>query len=78
MVEDNIEAIINRGEQRTAEMTNKYEGLSFDDLNNFFYKNGHYSITLYVNGPLDSLYISFLFVSVVGIGKLVPFLYYYD
>jgi hypothetical protein len=35
MVNDDIEAIIQRGEQRTAEMTSKYEGLSFDDLNNF-------------------------------------------
>lgn len=35
MVNDDIEAIIHRGEQRTAEMSSKYEGLSFDDLNNF-------------------------------------------
>jgi SWI/SNF-related matrix-associated actin-dependent regulator of chromatin subfamily A member 5 len=35
MINEDIEAIINRGEQRTAEMTSKYEDLSFDDLNNF-------------------------------------------
>jgi SWI/SNF-related matrix-associated actin-dependent regulator of chromatin subfamily A member 5 len=35
MINDDVEAVIQRGEQRTAEMTSKYEGLSFDDLNNF-------------------------------------------
>jgi SWI/SNF-related matrix-associated actin-dependent regulator of chromatin subfamily A member 5 len=35
MINDDIEAVIQRGEQKTAEISNKYEGLSFDDLNNF-------------------------------------------
>lgn len=35
MVNDDIDAIIQRGEQRTAELSNRYEGLSFEDLSNF-------------------------------------------
>lgn len=35
MVNDDIEAIIQRGEKRTAELSNRYEGLSFEDLSNF-------------------------------------------
>lgn len=35
LINDDIEAIIHRGEERTAEMNSKYEGLSFDDLSNF-------------------------------------------
>ena len=35
MINDDIEAIIQRGEQRTAELSNRYEGLSFEDLSNF-------------------------------------------
>jgi hypothetical protein len=35
MVNDDIDAIIQRGEERTAELNSKYEGLSFDALSNF-------------------------------------------
>jgi len=35
LVNDDIEAVIERGEKRTAEISNKYEGLTFEDLNNF-------------------------------------------
>ena len=35
MINDDIEAIIHRGESRTQELNNKYEGLNFDDLSNF-------------------------------------------
>jgi len=35
MINDDIDAIIQRGEQRTAELSNRYEGLSFEDLSNF-------------------------------------------
>ncbi|KAF9516064.1 hypothetical protein BS47DRAFT_1371876 [Hydnum rufescens UP504] len=34
-VTDDIEAIIAKGEERTAELTNKWEGLNFEDLSNF-------------------------------------------
>ncbi|KAI5120574.1 hypothetical protein M0805_002524 [Coniferiporia weirii] len=34
-VDEDIDAIIQRGEERTAELNSKYEGLNFDDLNNF-------------------------------------------
>ena len=35
MINDDIEAIINRGEERTQQLNSKYEGLSFEDLSNF-------------------------------------------
>lgn len=35
MINDDIDAIIQRGEQRTVELSNRYEGLSFEDLSNF-------------------------------------------
>lgn len=35
MVDDDIDAIILRGEERTAELNSKYEGLNFEDLSNF-------------------------------------------
>ena len=35
MINEDIDAIIQRGEQRTAELSNRYEGLSFEDLSNF-------------------------------------------
>ena len=35
MINDDIDAIITRGEERTAEINSKYEGLNFEDLNNF-------------------------------------------
>ena len=35
MINDDIDEIIQRGEERTQELNKKYEGLNFDDLNNF-------------------------------------------
>ncbi|KZW00246.1 hypothetical protein EXIGLDRAFT_639641 [Exidia glandulosa HHB12029] len=35
MIDDDIEEIIQRGEERTAELNSKYEGLNFEDLSNF-------------------------------------------
>ncbi|CCM03819.1 uncharacterized protein FIBRA_05968 [Fibroporia radiculosa] len=35
MINDDIEAIIQRGEVRTVELNSKYEGLTFEDLSNF-------------------------------------------
>lgn len=35
MIDDDIDAIIQRGEERTVELNRKYEGLKLDDLNNF-------------------------------------------
>jgi SWI/SNF-related matrix-associated actin-dependent regulator of chromatin subfamily A member 5 len=35
MINDDIDAIIQRGEERTVELNSKYEGLNLDDLNNF-------------------------------------------
>jgi SWI/SNF-related matrix-associated actin-dependent regulator of chromatin subfamily A member 5 len=35
MINDDIEAIIQRGEERTVELNSRYEGLNFDDLSNF-------------------------------------------
>ena len=35
MVNDDIDAIIQRGEERTQQLNSKYEGLSFEDLSNF-------------------------------------------
>ncbi|KIP04329.1 hypothetical protein PHLGIDRAFT_76114 [Phlebiopsis gigantea 11061_1 CR5-6] len=35
LINDDIDAIILRGEERTAELSSKYEGLSFDALNSF-------------------------------------------
>jgi len=35
MINDHIDAIIQRGEERTVELNSKYEGLNLDDLNNF-------------------------------------------
>ena len=34
-VNDDIDAIILRGEERTAELSSKYEGLNLEELNNF-------------------------------------------
>ncbi|RXW13423.1 hypothetical protein EST38_g12430, partial [Candolleomyces aberdarensis] len=35
MIDDDIDAIINRGEERTAELSTKYETLNLEDLSNF-------------------------------------------
>ncbi|KAF5385038.1 hypothetical protein D9615_000870 [Tricholomella constricta] len=35
LVNDDIEAIIQRGEERTSELNSKYEGLNLEDLSNF-------------------------------------------
>ena len=35
MINDDIDQIIAQGEERTAALNSKYEGLNFDDLNNF-------------------------------------------
>jgi SWI/SNF-related matrix-associated actin-dependent regulator of chromatin subfamily A member 5 len=35
MIDDDIDAIITKGEERTAELNSKYEGLNFEDLSNF-------------------------------------------
>ena len=35
LINDDIEAIIQRGEERTTELNSKYEGLTFEDLSNF-------------------------------------------
>lgn len=35
MINDDIEAILKRGEERTAELNTKYEGLNLEDLSNF-------------------------------------------
>lgn len=35
LINDDIEAIIQRGEERTVELNSKYEGLTFEDLSNF-------------------------------------------
>jgi hypothetical protein len=35
MINDDIEAIIKRGEERTSELNSKYEGLNLEDLSNF-------------------------------------------
>jgi SWI/SNF-related matrix-associated actin-dependent regulator of chromatin subfamily A member 5 len=35
MINDDIEAIVKRGEERTLELSSKYEGLNFEDLSNF-------------------------------------------
>ena len=35
MINDDIDAIIQRGEERTMELNSKYEGLNLEDLSNF-------------------------------------------
>lgn len=35
LIDGDIDKIIQHGEERTAELNQKYEGLNFDDLNNF-------------------------------------------
>lgn len=35
LIDDDIDSIIQRGESRTAELSQKYEGLNLEDLNNF-------------------------------------------
>ncbi|KAL0956462.1 hypothetical protein HGRIS_002608 [Hohenbuehelia grisea] len=35
LINDDIDAIIHRGEERTAELNSKYEGLNLEDLSNF-------------------------------------------
>ena len=35
LINEDIEAIIQRGEERTAELNSKYEGLNLEDLSNF-------------------------------------------
>lgn len=35
LIDEDIEGIISRGEERTAELNSKYEGLNFEDLSNF-------------------------------------------
>lgn len=35
LIDDDIDAIIRRGEERTAELNAKYQGLDLDALNNF-------------------------------------------
>ena len=35
MINDDIDEIIQRGEERTQSLNSKYEGLTFEDLSNF-------------------------------------------
>lgn len=35
LIDDDIETIISRGENRTQNLNKKYEGLNLEDLNNF-------------------------------------------
>jgi SWI/SNF-related matrix-associated actin-dependent regulator of chromatin subfamily A member 5 len=35
LINDDIDAIIQRGEERTVELNSKYEGLNLEDLSNF-------------------------------------------
>jgi SWI/SNF-related matrix-associated actin-dependent regulator of chromatin subfamily A member 5 len=35
LIDDDIDAIIRQGEERTQELNKKYVGLNLDDLNNF-------------------------------------------
>lgn len=35
LINDDIDAIIQRGEERTIELNSKYEGLNLEDLSNF-------------------------------------------
>jgi len=35
LINEDIEAIVQRGEERTAELNSKYEGLNLEDLSNF-------------------------------------------
>jgi SWI/SNF-related matrix-associated actin-dependent regulator of chromatin subfamily A member 5 len=35
MIDDDIDAIISRGEERTVELNSKYETLNLEDLSNF-------------------------------------------
>lgn len=35
LINDDIDAIIHRGEERTSELNSKYEGLNLEDLSNF-------------------------------------------
>ena len=35
VINEDIDAIIARGEERTIELNSKYEGLNLEDLNNF-------------------------------------------
>lgn len=35
LVNDDIDAIIQRGEERTSELNSRYEGLNLEDLSNF-------------------------------------------
>jgi SWI/SNF-related matrix-associated actin-dependent regulator of chromatin subfamily A member 5 len=35
LIDDDIDAIIKRGEEKTAELASKYESLNIDDLANF-------------------------------------------
>jgi len=35
LINDDIDAIIHRGEERTVELNSKYEGLNLEDLSNF-------------------------------------------
>lgn len=35
LIDEDIDAIISKGEERTKELNSKYEGLNLDDLNNF-------------------------------------------
>ncbi len=35
LINEDIDAIIQRGEERTVELNSRYEGLNFEDLSNF-------------------------------------------
>lgn len=35
MINDDIDAIIHRGEERTSELNSRYEGFNLEDLSNF-------------------------------------------
>ena len=35
LINDDIDAIIKHGEERTAELSSRYEGLNLEDLSNF-------------------------------------------
>lgn len=68
MINDDIDAIIQRGEARTNELNSKYEGLTFEDLSNFKseasvqqwegedFRTGVCVLCLFLQGYTHSLY----------------------
>ena len=70
-VDDDIEEIITRGEERTAELNSRYEGLTFEDLSNF---KSESTVQQWEGEDFRAGVCSFLLLSIIQAYSSIPLL----